>query len=370
MRRLRMGFAWLGLTLWLGWGAPPLAAAANQGTARLWVRDAEGRAVEGARVAASSPDLLGTREALSGSRGEALLPALPPGRYTAEIRKAGFRDARVLFEIAQGTTREVELVLEVAGVDEELEVVSPAPIVDPATPSVAEHLDLAALAALPVTRDYRGFAQLVAGVGVVPNSDGLELRSEPASKAGNFYQDRGGALGSRDNQYYLDGFQLTDMGGGDGQLRFNVEAIREQEVVTSGVSAELSGGAGYVVNLATRSGGPRLHGSASFYRQDPSWYSSSETADSRLQLPREDKWDAGLTFGGPLVAERLWFYLAGQQREASDDIRLSTSASPTPRTETFLGRQQSLLGKLTWSPGAADTVSGIITSTTGRPPRS
>lgn len=354
-RRFWTGVAMLGLAV-----ASVAHAATGQGTARLRVLDAEGRPVVEASVEATSTDLQGTRRAVSSPRGEVLLAALPPGDYTAEIRKAGFRDARVRFAVRQGTTREVEVVLEVAGVDEELEVMSPAPIVDPATPTVAEHLDLAALAALPVTRDYRGFAQLVAGVNVVPNSDGIELRWEPASKAGNFYQDRGGALGSRDNQYYLDGFQLTDMGGGDGQLRFNAEAIREQEVVTSGVPADLSGGAGYVVNLATRSGGPRFHGTASFYLQDPSWTSSYETDDSRLRRPREDKWDAGLTFGGPLVAERLWFYLAGQQREASDDVELSTSASPTPRTETYAARQQSLLGKLTWSPGEADTVTGLF----------
>jgi hypothetical protein len=278
-----------------------------------------------------------------------------------QVTGDGFRPVNVRATVRQNETTTITVTLEPAStVSEAIEVAVPAPIIDTATPKVSDHLDLEAIRALPVPRDYRGFAQLVAGVNVVPNSDGLELRWEPASKAGNFYQDRGGLLGSRDNHYLVDGFDFTDMGGGDGQLRINSDSIREQEVVTSGVPAESGGGAGYIINLLTRSGGPHFSGSFDAYLRKPSMVAGFKTRDSRLTSTKEDKWDLGGTLGGPIVREHLWFFTSIERRENSDDVELSTSATPTPRTETYLLRRDNGVAKLTWAPTASDTATGFF----------
>lgn len=338
----------------------PALAAAGSGTLRVTAAGKDGAPLPGATVRVESPRLLQSRTAESGASGEVTFPALPAGSYRLEIAHPDSRPASAETVIRQNETTRIAVTLEPAsGFAEAIEIVAGAPIVVTGTPKVSEHLDIAATRSLPVARDYRGLAQLVAGVNVVPNGDGLEVRAEPASKGGNNYQDRGALIGSRDNQYYLDGFQITDMGSGGGDLRLDTEALGEVEVVTSGVPADLSGGAGYVMNLLTRSGGTRIHGTASVYLQDPSMYDSFATDDSRLTVAREDKWDAGLTLGGPLVADRLRFFASGQRRENEDRVELSTSASPTPRTEEYAAERDNYLGKLTWAPTARDTVTAL-----------
>ena len=344
--------------LWV-WGCMlfPVAGAAADGRLELAVVDATGAGVAGVSVEATSPALIGRRLAVTRDDGRGALLGLPPGDYRLALAKEGFSAVTVETAVRQNEATALRVVMEPAEtVREAIDVVAPAPVVETGTPKVSAHLDLEAIRDLPVPRDERGFAQLVSGVNVVPNSDGLEPRWEPASKAGNNYQDRGGGSGSRDNQYYLDGFQMTGMASGGLDTRLSAEAIREQEVVTSGFPAELSGGAGYVVNVLTRSGGPRFEGSASFYFQDPSMYDSFETDDSRLIVPKEDKWDLGATLGGPILRDRLWFFLSGQRRENSDDFELSSSATPVPRSETYSLVKDNGLGKLTWAPGEQDTL--------------
>ncbi|MCZ7649834.1 MAG: TonB-dependent receptor [Thermoanaerobaculia bacterium] len=339
---------------------PAAAGAVGTGALVVAVVDADGAPAAGVAVRALSPALLGEREAVTAAAGEARFPSLPAGSYRLELPVAPGAGVTATAEVRQGETTRVVIPLPPAGsFGEAIEIATAAPLVATATPKVSEHLDLAAARALPVARDYRGLAQLVAGVTVVPNGDGLELRAEPASKGGNNYHDRGALFGSRDNQYYLDGFQITDMGSGGGDLRLDTEALAEVEVVTSAVPAGLSGGAGYVMNLLTRSGGSRLHGTASLYVQDPSMYDSFATDDSRLTVAREDKRDAGLSLGGPLVADRLRFFASGQRRENEDRVELSTSASPTPRTEEYLATRDTYLGKLTWAPTTADTLTAL-----------
>ncbi len=345
----------------LSWLVLPISVFATDGRLEIAVVDETGRGLAAVRVEAVSAALLGSRLGSTREDGRLVLPGLPPGEYELDLEKEGFAPARLVTTVRQNDATLLQVALEPARtVAEAIEVRARAPLVETGTAKVSVHLDLEAIRSLPVPRDERGFAQLAAGVNVVPNSDGLELRCEPASKAGNNYQDRGGGAGSRDNNYYLDGFQMTGMASGGLDTRLHAEAIREQEVVTSGAPAGLSGGAGYVVDLLTRSGGPSFEGSVSFYFQDPSMYDSFDTEDSRLIVPKEDKWDVGATFGGPLVADRLWFFLSGQRRENSDEVELSASASPEPRTEEYLLARDNYLGKLTWAPGVSDTVTALF----------
>jgi len=340
---------------------PAHTAFGADGRLEVTVADPTMAPVEGVRIDAASDALLGRRSTSSRADGTATLLSLPPGDYRLSLEAEGYRPVLAVATVRQNVATPVTVTLEPAGtVAEALEVVAGVPTVDTGTAKVSEHLDLEAIRSLPVPRDYRGFAQLVAGVNVVPNSDGLELRHEPASKAGNFYHDRGALLGSRDNHYYLDGFQITGMGSGGGDLALDVEVLRAQEVVTSLVPAARSGGAGYVVDLLTRSGGPRFEAAASAFLRTPDMTESSDTADSRLRVPVEDKWDASAALGGPLAADRLWFFASAQARRNSDRVDLSSSATPQPRSERLRFDRDQALAKLTWAPTRADTLSALF----------
>ena len=325
---------------------------ATYGTIKVTVTDASGAALPGATVEATSPNFIGTRTEVADSNGVANLTGLTPGRYSIKVSLDGFQAQTLTTSVSQDKTTDVTAKLAVSGVSESITVTAEAPIVETNRATITDEVTLEEVEALPVSRDYRGYAQLVAGVNVVPNQGGREVAVDPASKGGNNYRDRTaegrtGGTGSRDNQYFLDGLIITDITSGEGSMSFNNEVILEQQVITSGVPAEFAGGKGFVGNIVTKSGGNDFSGSVNYYMISPDFYSGFKSSDSRLAVNLEDKSDAALTLGGPIWRDRAWFFLSGQMRENTDDVQLSASASPTGGTETYKNERTNYFGKVT-----------------------
>ena len=339
------------------------AFGATYGTVKVTVIDAEGAAIPGATVEATSPVFIGTRTATTDSTGTALLTALVPGTYNVQVSLSGFRSVTLTPKVSQNETQEVVARLALANLAESITVTAETPLVDTSRATVADEVTLEEVESLPVSRDYRGYAQLVSGVNVVPNQGGRDVPVDPASKGGNNYRDRTaegrtGGTGSRDNQYYLDGLIITDIASGVGSMSFNNEVILEQQVLTSGIPAEFAGGKGFVGNIVTKSGGNEFSGSVNYYMMSPDFYSEFKASDDRLHTSLEDKNDAAVTFGGPIMRDRAWFFLSGQVRENSDEVQLSTSASPSGGTQQYKNDRQNYFGKLTLKPSAATTIIG------------
>ncbi len=334
-------------------------AADNSGSILITVTGPDRSAITGAAVEVVSRSLIAARTTATDARGKVLLVGLLPGRYRLRVTRAGYEAAQRDVGLLQDRTVELVIPLRVEAVRETVMVSEPLPTVDTRSATVAAHITAEQVEAVPVGRDYRAYEQLVPGVNVVPNSDGIETRYEPASKSGNFFYDRGAAMGSRDNTYLLDGFNITDMAGGTGSLALDNDAILEEEVITSGLPAEYPGGSGSVANIVTRLGGPTTSGSLDYFLQRPSMYAGFATGDSRLRAAREDKHDGGLTIGGPLARDRAWFFAAGQERTNSDDVELSASASPMPRHETYGFRRTNGLGKLTVRPSGDSVLTAV-----------
>ncbi|HEY5610158.1 MAG TPA: TonB-dependent receptor, partial [Thermoanaerobaculia bacterium] len=344
--------------------ALPLLAA-TYGTVKVKVVDSEGAPIPGATVEATSPVFIGARTEVSDSMGVATLTALVPGKYTVKVSLSGFQTATLTTAAQQNETTEVTARLVMAAMAESITVTAEAPIVETKKSTLSDHVTLEDVEALPISRDYRGYAQLVSGVNVVPNGGGGDTPVDPASKGGNNYRDRDrgyhrttGGTGSRDNIYYLDGLNITDMTSGTGSMTFNNEVILEQEVITSGVSAEFAGGRGFVGNIVTKSGGNQFSGSINYYLQNADFYDDFKTDDTRLRTNLEDKWDAAATLGGPVWRDHAWFFLSTQQRERSDEVQLSTSASPNGGTEEYINERENFFGKVTFKPWDKTTIIG------------
>src|SRR5688572_15705736 len=336
---------------------------ATYGTIKVTVTDASGAALPGATVEATSPGLIGTSTEVSDATGVANLRGLPPGRYTVKVSLSGMQTQTHSTSVSTDKTSEVAAKLTMEGVTESITVTAEAPIVETKRATVSDEVTLEDVESLPVSRDYRGYAQLVSGVNVVPNQGGRDVAVDPSSKGGNNYRDRTaegrtGGLGSRDNQYYLDGLIITDITSGEGSMSFNNEVILEQQVITSGVPAEFAGGKGFVGNIVTKSGGNDFSGSVNYYMMSPDFYSDFKPSDQRLHTSLEDKNDYAATLGGPIWRDRAWFFLSGQVRENQDEVQLSTSASPNGGTEIFKNDRHNYFGKLTLKATEKTTVIG------------
>ena len=360
-----------------------MLAQTQSGTLKVVVIDNEGNIVPGATLTLSSPVMMGSVDQLTNTAGEALFINLTPGKYELITRLEGFQakiTQAIEISIHRQTVLQVEMDLE--PIQEEITVTADAPLVDTSRSVIAEHVTHETVESLPIARDFVSYLQLAAGVNIVPNSQGRDMPQDPAGKGGQNYYDRGlqgsdppvsetggGKRGSRDNLYFLDGMNITGLSSQNALMNFNNEVIQEQELMTSGVPAEYGGGKGIVGNIVTKSGGNRLSGSANLYMQPEGFWlpyggSAYENADkpetpyseaTMLEGFKDDAYDTAATLGGPIMRDKLWFFLSGQYRNNAKTYTLSESASSIGEQADYSQKRSGFFGKASFKPTANDS---------------
>jgi len=344
------------------------AFSAERGTLKVIVVDDEGNVLPGVSLTLSSPVMMGTKTLVSNIVGEVLFVNLTPGIYEITSTLEGFQE-KTSTEIIVSLDRQtlLQIVISPTVIEESITVVAVSPLIDTTKSVIAEHITHETVESLPIARDFIGYLQLAAGVNIVPNSQGRDMPEDPAGKGGSNYYDRGlqgigGKRGSRDNLYFLDGMNIMSLTSQSAGMAFNNEVIQEQELMTSGVPAEYGGGKGVVGNIVTKSGGNRFSGSANFYSQPKGFFTGYggkeyDAADDPTMLEgfKDNKYDTAATFGGPVLKDRLWFFLSGQYRNNSSTFNLSESASSTREEVEYGLKRSNLFGKLSLKPHANDT---------------
>lgn len=340
-------------------------AQSQSGTLKVIVVDDQGGVMPGVTLTLSSPIMMGERSLITNALGEVLFVNLTPGTYSLSSKLEGFQD-RISEGIEVSLDKQTLLQVEMKPtvLEEAVTVTAVSPVVDTTKSVVAEHVTQKTVESLPIARDFVGYLQLAAGVNMVPNSQGSETSQDPAGKGGMNYYDRGeqgaintrggGKRGSRDNMFFLDGVNITGLASQTALMTFNNEVIQEQQLMTSGVPAEYGGGKGVVGNIVTKSGGNRFSGSANFYFQPKAFYRNyggsnyDNAADpTMLEGYKDNKYDTAATFGGPILRDKVWFFLSGQYRRNSDEFPLSESASSTREVVDYDQQRKGFFGKLT-----------------------
>ena len=281
-----------GLWLLVLFVAAPAIAQTPSATISGRVTDAAGLPVKDATVTATSTNLQGTRTTKTEENGTYTIPGLPPGLYTITVELAGFAAARDQRTLAAGETSTLAVSLKPAAVTETVTVTGNT---DTFVNSVAAATSIKAelLAELPTARTLLSAVNLTSGVHSTGPSGNVTI---------------GGAM-SFENLFLLNGVQIQDNVRRTPFNLFIEDAIQETTVTTSGVSAEYGRFSGGVVNAVTKSGGNLYSGSFRSTITNDKWRTTSPFD--------EPKTDAtvpiyGSTFGGPVVRDRTWFFLAGR----------------------------------------------------------
>jgi len=266
-------------------------AQGTTGTLKGEIVDQADTPLGGVKLTVTGDNLQGQRDGATSDDGRFLFIALPPGKYRMVVEKEGFKTIiRDNLVVALGRTVSLKLVMELPEVGETVEVIDTRPVVDTESTIQSETLNHDFLKDLPTARSFQDVVQLLPGVtgGGNPNING-------------------GAATS--NQYYLDGATTTDPVTGTFSMNFNFDAIEDLEVITAGYDARYNQGLGGTINIVTKSGGNTFEGDFSFYARtsrlqgDGNQYVSLRPSDS-LRL------EANASLGGPIVKDRLWFYLS------------------------------------------------------------
>jgi hypothetical protein len=312
------------------------------------VVDAQGAPVPGATVTLTSEQ--GPKTFVTDSAGRFFAPYLTPGRYGARVELSGFStieqkniDVRLGQRLDLGS-----LSLKVGGLQEVVEVVGAAPVVDTSSTTTGGVLDTETLKHLPVGRNFTDTLYLVPGVS---DSSGVG-RANPSIS---------GASGL-DNNYVVDGVNISNTGFGGvgtysivfGSLGTGVttDFIKETQVKTGGFEAEYGQATGGVVNVVTQSGTNSFHGALYGYARPyglTTDYKQLDTPNGTVNVAGDSNFDVGLSLGGPVMKDKLFFFGAFNPQYQRRKFTAPTGFPLASLGEVERKRRiYSYAGKLSW----------------------
>jgi outer membrane receptor for ferrienterochelin and colicin len=297
------------------------AQGVQTGTIRGVVRDQQNLAVPGVTVTATSPALQGSRTAVTDIDGTFTIPALPPGVYQVRYELSGFATVTQASTVALGLTVEQNVTMRTAAVTETVEVVAetPAPI---ATPVVGINISKEEIDQLATGRDPFRISTMAPAV----------TEQSPNAASGQVIINGAFAF---DNVFMMNGVDVNDNLFATPQNLFIEDAIQETQVLTSGISAEFGRFTGGVINAITKSGSNTFSGSWRMNISAPNWSDETPFQKSR-NLTNSDtlsKVHEG-TFGGPVIRDRLWFFVAGRHQAAQDQRTLLQTGIDVVKEDT------------------------------------
>jgi outer membrane receptor for ferrienterochelin and colicin len=308
------------------------------------VTSSDGAPLPGVTVTLTSPALQGERTAVTDGTGSYIFRGLPPGTYTLTYTLSGFGTVERRIELALGATEPLSPTMSVATVQESVEVTAEVSS-RLSTTQVGENFRAETIDKLGTGRTIQNIAQLAPGLTTnTPNANQLSI-------AGAF---------AFDNVFLLNGVDVNDNLFGTPHNLFIEDAIEEVQVLTSGISAEFGRFSGGVVNAVTKRGGNKFSGSFRTDFTNPAWRDESTFEKENIAKgvagakPREDKLNKiyQATLGGPIVKDRLWFFVAGRKESQT----IGRSLSLTGGSYNFEQINDRLEGKLTGSISANHTL--------------
>jgi len=295
------------------------------------VQDSSGAIVAGAVVTIRDPGTNLTRVAQTDSFGMFRLPELPSGTYEVRVSSDGFAPyTHAGVNLAIGQTARMLVVLQPAGVVEEVTVTVQPPPLDSRQTSVATVIDTERIEELPVrSRNYLEFTLLAPGVTRALPPSGGAVTSVLPSSGFSF-----GGLRPRSNTLTIDGIDNTDEFSGSSRTELSLEAVREFQVVKSGWLAESGGGSAGSINVVTKSGANTLHGDAFVFGQSGIFNARPKLEETLGADPTLTRYRVGAAIGGPFVRDRT-FYYAAAEREGTHD---QTASDVSPSVAAVINR--------------------------------
>ena len=322
-------------------------------------------------VTATSPALQGEQIVVTDKTGAFRIPTLPPGAYGLRYEADSFRPyTRTGIELRASITLRVdaELLPETLSA-QEVEVVAKPPTVDVGS----------ARSGVTLNYDFTSRVPLAP-----PNGKGGAVRSfeqlaevAPTGRSDAYGASLAGTT-SVENQYMIDGMSVGDPGFGYNATPLSIDFIKETSIITGGYLPEYGRGGGGVLDVVTKSGSNELHGTVfgnlSPWQANPKYPRSQDTISNTTRL--DNVRDMGFDLGGPIIQNKLWFYVGGLIARQSFELNRNLYALQTGDDGKYLYDSDGLivsekipgsnrvsiaeqttgqyLGKLTYSPTSND----------------
>lgn len=288
----------------------------------------------GVSVSLKSPALvLKQRATVTNTNGLFHFHSLPPGIYEVTFQLEGMDTVvRKDVNVSANMTVTLDIKMQLKSLQEKVVVDARVPTVDRMSTTVNTAMSAEFVKSIPTPRSLNSVVNLAPGV-----NGNVSL-----------------GAGARDNNYNMDGVNTNDPETGTNAAVFNIDIAEEISVQTGGVSAEHAGGSGAVVNVVTKSGGNKLHGSITAYYTNEDLLGDNTGNYPELSEPAGNRYEVepGFTLGGPIVKDKFWFFTSLNIYKNEERI----ANFPSGETENILQPQTNITPylKLTYVPSEKD----------------
>lgn len=288
-----------------------LSAQTNTGAISGLVVDSSGGVLPGATIRASHPDTGFTVDRVTDAQGRFFLPALPTGSWDLTAELPGFRPATLTDVVLElGRTIQLEFGLSLETLSEEVVVEVVTPLLQTTSAEISDVIETREVEQIPLNgRQFLQLAQLSDAVVIPPGG----TRGGALQQAGPLPNVGGQRAGH--NIYLLDGFKVTDELFNNLVINPSVDSIKEFKIQKSQYPPEFGGKASALINVATKTGTNRFHGSLfEFVRNDR--FDAHNFFDDRTRpVPTLDQQQYGGSLGGPIVKDRTFFFFSYERQD-------------------------------------------------------
>lgn len=275
------------------------------------VLDPAGAAVPGATVTARDDSKGLTRTVQTDDNGGFVFLSLLPTTYTVTVDAAGFAQktfSNVLLEVGQQLALNADLTLgEVGAVVDVL--AGEAQLVDTERTQQSSVISAKQLNNLPINRrNFLDFALLTPGVSDADNvNDSTDFRVAQTPQSGLSF----GGNNGRGNSINVDGATADTAAGGARQV-VSQEAVQEFQVDRNGYNAEFGGASGGVVNIVSKTGGNKYHGSAFGYFRDKTFDARNTFDYNPNGKSPYSRQQFGGSIGGKISENKTFFFASAE----------------------------------------------------------
>jgi hypothetical protein len=263
------------------------------------VVDESGVGLPSVEVTVEGPALMGTRATITNSVGFFRVAQLNVGsKYQATFTLKGFKTVvKKDMRIELGKESTINVMMKFGEITEHVIVTGEVPIVDPKSSTNQLNISKEIVETLANDRQYQSIMEMMPGA-IHGNNPAMM-----------------GASGS-DNIYQFDGMESTDPLTKTWSTAMNFDNFEEMQVVAQGAPAEYGRGTGAVINVVTKSGSNRLHGTARVSISKVDWNAEAKEVNTSFSDSTHylNETRPSLNLGGPIIKDHIWFFGSWERR--------------------------------------------------------
>lgn len=269
------------------------------------ILDASGASVPGAKVTAVAVDTGLNYQTMSNKEGVYRFTGLPIGNYTITVSRDGFKTLTIKnVDLEVGETRTLDAKMEVGMATIRVEVSAEANPLQQTSVELGTVVESEQIANLPINgRNWANMLLLTPGA--IDDGGGDQRTIRFAGR------------GRDDNNFTMDGVDATGIQEqaqkSTTRLQISQEAVQEYRVESSLYTAEHGAGAGGQVDLVSKTGTNKFHGSAFDYLRnsvfDARAFNDFDAFTGKAALPPFRLNQFGGSLGGPIIKEKTFFFM-------------------------------------------------------------